>query len=85
MGNVIKTMQKVPDQAELRQRELQKQSIIVNTRFQLSSTYLNTLAGRADVDITDPETVSGLVNLSVDLANGLMAKLGMIMPVKTDD
>ena len=78
-------MQKIPDTAELRQRELQKQSIIVNTRFQLSSTYLNTLIGRPDFDVTEEETKTALIDLSFDYANALMTKLGMITPAKTDD
>lgn len=85
MSNLLKNMQKIPDTAELRQRELQKQSIIVNTRFNLASTFLNTLIGRQDADVTDADNISALTDISVDYANALMTKLGMITAPKTDD
>lgn len=62
-----------------REIEMQKMSFIANTRLQFSTQFLNTMIGRLDFDLTQEDTKSHLIDLSVDYANGLMEKLGMIV------
>ncbi len=88
MSNQIKNMHKiasVPDAEELRARELQKQAYVVNTRFQLSQTFLNTMLARPDADLADPENVSALTGIAVDFANELMTRLGLTGKTATND
>lgn len=59
--------------------EMQRKAFVANTTFRLAETYLNTLLGRVDVDLADEATKQILVDMSVDYAQGLMFKLGMIV------
>lgn len=61
------------------QMELQKASFVANTRLRLTETFLNTLLGRSDVDLTLDETETTLVKLAFDYSNALMLSLGMIV------
>lgn len=85
MSNILKNTQKIPDIDDLRQREFQKQSLIVNTRFQLSQTFLNTILAREDADLSDPENVPVLTGIAVDYANELMTRLGLTGKIPTND
>jgi ribosome assembly protein YihI (activator of Der GTPase) len=64
------------------QYELQKQSFVANTRLRLAEMYLNTLIGRLDADLTADGQMEVLVDMSIDYANALMNKLGIVLPVE---
>lgn len=67
-------------QKQKQQIELQKASFVANTRLRMAETFLNTLIGRSDVDLTVEGQGELLVDVSVDFANTLMMKLGIITP-----
>lgn len=85
MSNKLPPMNKVVDfnesQKQKQQLELQRQSFIVNTRMRLAETFLNTMIGRLDVDLTADGEGDALIDASIDYANGLMTKLGIVLPV----
>lgn len=62
------------------QMEMQKASFIASTRLQMSQSFLNTLIGRLDVDLTKDGQGEALVDMSVEFSNTLMIKLGLIVP-----
>lgn len=76
--HTIKTLGETQDQKQ--QLELSRQSFIVNTRLRMAETFLNTLIGRPDVDIVDEKFKEFLVDMSLDYANLLMTKLGILLP-----
>ncbi len=83
-SNKFPTMNKVVNfdeqQKQKQQMELQKASFVANTRLRMAETFLNTLIGRPDVDLTVQGQGELLVDVSVDFANTLMAKLGIVTP-----
>lgn len=84
MSNQFKNMQKIVSlderQKQKQQIELQRASFVANTRLQLAQTFLNTLLGRPDVEIEKPEFKEVLTDISVEYANCLMGKLGIVLP-----
>lgn len=76
----IPTMQEQSQQKQ--QLELQRQSFIVNTRLRLAETFLNTMIGRPDIDLENGNNQPFLTELSIEYANVLMTKLGLVLPTK---
>lgn len=70
---------KLPNAQEQQQIELQKQSFIANTRLRLAETYLNTIIGRPDFDVTLDEAKEIAAEMAVDFSTALMVKLGMVV------
>jgi ribosome assembly protein YihI (activator of Der GTPase) len=71
-------LHKIPTAEEQKQMDAQKQAAITQTRYNLSSTYLNTLMGRLDTDLTADGMKDALVDISLDYADALLDKLGII-------
>lgn len=81
MSNKLPPNFKQTDQkASAQQHEMQRQSFILNTRLRLAEAFLNTLIGRADVDLTADGQVEALADMSIETANTLMIKLGLVVP-----
>lgn len=66
------------------QIELQKQSFVVNTRLRLAESFLNSMIGRPDIELEKEGFKEFLTDLSVDYANCLMAKLGIVLPAPVE-
>jgi len=73
-------MQKIPTKQELAELNLQKRAMYANTRFQLSTQFLNTLIGRDDFDMTKPECIELVTQISVDVTDVFMSKMGLVPP-----
>jgi ribosome assembly protein YihI (activator of Der GTPase) len=71
-------LHKIPTAEEQKQMDLQKQAALTQTRYNLSSVFLNTLMGRQDADLTADDMREALVDISVDYADALLVKLGII-------
>lgn len=84
MSNKFPPMNKVVNfdeqQKQKQQIEMQRQSFIVNTRLRLAETFLNTMLGRHDVDLTANGQAEMLVDYSIEVANTLMIKMGLVVP-----
>ena len=80
--SIVDSLKQKSDQEK--QIELQKQSFIANTRLRMAETYLNTLLGRVDVDLTDENTKAAIVQMSVDYANELMFSLGITVKLPVE-
>lgn len=84
MSNKFPPMNKVVNfdeqQKQKQQIEMQRQSFIVNTRLRLAETFLNTMLGRPDVDLTANGQAEMLVDYSIEVANTLMIKMGLVVP-----
>lgn len=66
-------------QKQAQQAKMQQQAMVLQTRLRLSENFLNTMIGRVDIDLTDQDLLEPMVNMSIDFANTLMIKLGMIV------
>lgn len=75
--SIVDQMKQKSDQEK--QLAMQHQSMILQTRLRLSESFLNTLIGRLDVDLTKADQVDPLCDMSIEFANTLMIKLGMIV------
>lgn len=73
------TFKGIDQEKQAQQIQMNQQAMIFQTRLRLSETFLNTMIGRLDVDLTKADQIDPLCDMSIEFANTLMIKLGMII------
>lgn len=73
------TFKGIDQEKQVQQIAMNQQAMIFQTRLRLSETFLNTMIGRLDVDLTKADQIDPLCDMSIEFANTLMIKLGMII------